>query len=194
MKSLLFLFTIILCLVQTIAQETGLCWDTCQQGTCMLDECVCDDDGWFGMNCDIKASLLNPDEVVSMDIPLGDWGYFYFPLEGKNSSSLGIMKIGVTQEFRLFIEAEYSFLKIYTLLQVENSYILPGSSNNNQSYNFFAGSNTGTIRFTEEMIQSVGQNGKLIVGFQNSPLWTTNVSVLLRFNGTGSFDFPLFIR
>jgi len=98
---------------------------------------------------------------------------------------------GVDDDFSLIIDADFSYLRIFTLLQVEDSFILP-SAQYNKSYTFLAGYGTGTIGFTKKEIQSVN-GGMLAIGFQNGPMWSTRVSISVDFSSSTIYSIFLIL-
>lgn len=169
MKSFFCLFIIVLISTYTFAQGPGSCISTCGHGDCISNKCICDP-GWLDTNCNTGASQIRVGQTVSKFLSSNDWGYFYFSLDG------------VDDDFSLIIDADFSYLRIFTLLQVEDSFILP-SAQYNKSYTFLAGYGTGTIGFTKKEIQSVN-GGMLAIGFQNGPMWSTRVSISVDFSSS----------
>ena len=78
-------------------------------------------------------------------------------------------------------------LQIYSLIQNEESFILPNIQFN-KTYSFTNENTQQTIYFSKSELQSF-EKGKLVIGFKNSAVSTNNIRVQLNFDGIKSQNF-----
>lgn len=179
----LFLIALFYTAVITQSPGQGSCENSCVNGRCVSNKCICDD-GWFDTNCDTFAYRLSNGQVITQNVNSGDWVYFYFPLDSKKFLFYLTMALDIDQEFRLKIETEETFAKIYTLFQGKNSFKLANNLFYNNSY-FMTSSGSGYITFTKREIK-LANGGKLTIGFRNYLPWSAPIDVELQLNETGT--------